>query len=53
MDNSCYVCFENLKKMYFRDEIPINMFWISSVNSVLDEIIIPLNNFQQDIDIII
>jgi hypothetical protein len=52
-DNSSYVCFENLKKMYFRDEIPINMFWISSVNSVSDEIIIPPNNFQQDIDIII
>jgi hypothetical protein len=53
IDNSSYVCFENLKKMYFRDEIPKNMFWISSVNSVSDEIIIPPNNFQQDIDIII
>lgn len=52
-DNSSYVCFENLKKMYFRDEIPTNMFWISSVNLVSDEIIIPPNNFLQEIDVII
>lgn len=52
-DNSSYICFENLISMYSdSNEIPMNMFWVSYINTNPnpDDIIIPPNIFLEDIN---
>lgn len=48
--NSAYVCFDNLKRMYFSNEIPLNVFWISSLNTELDGYDYNPFNFLNDLD---
>jgi hypothetical protein len=52
-DNSNYACFDNLKSMYQQDEIPRNVFWISSVNSKFSGIPIPPDMFLEDLRIMV
>jgi len=52
-DNSSYVCFTNLKTMYQHDDIPVNVFWISAVNSVYSGVPIPQNLLIEDLGKII
>jgi hypothetical protein len=48
-DNSTYVCFNNLKDMYFKNEIPSNVFWISCFGINEDRTFSELMNFVSEI----
>ena len=50
--NSIQVRFDDLKRMYFTNEIPLNVFWISSINTDCEDYHCNPFNFLNDLDTI-
>jgi hypothetical protein len=51
-DNSTYVCFDNLKRMYSDNVIPENVFWITSVNANPDDSFIQPHTLIEQLNLI-
>jgi len=49
-NNSNYVCYNNLKDMYITNEIPINVFWVSYINTDPERIPVNLYDFLEELN---